>query len=76
MNLAAHKKSIPQVKAMVNKAIERLAKNSETKEDNQSMQLIREINEFKKHPEKFVLKRTSMIPDGSPIGSFQCYFNN
>jgi len=76
MNLAAHKKSISQVKAMVNKAIDRLAKNCENKEDNQSKQLLREINEFKKYPEKFVMKRTSMIPDGSPIGSFQCYFNN
>lgn len=76
MNLAVHKNSIPQVKAMVNKAIDRLAKNCEGKEDNQSMQLLREINAFKKNPEKFRINKVSKIPDGSPIGSFQCYFTH
>lgn len=75
MNLSVHSKSIPQTKAMARESLKTitamLAKN-----DNVFNQfLISEISEFKKAPSKFKIFKTPQIPDGSPIGSFECYHN-
>jgi hypothetical protein len=71
-NLISSTKSIAQVKAIANKNLDDLT--SLLNDDNGifNMQLLREINEYRKYPEKFKTFKTPKIPDGSPIGSFQC----
>lgn len=72
LQLLAHKKTSFQVKAIINAQLDQLSKDFEKGDDFQK-QLIREIQAFRKAPEKFIVKKTPKIPDGSPIGSFQCY---
>lgn len=75
MKLGADKNSLPQTKGIVNATINELAANLAQNTDAFSKELIREINVYKKQPDKFVIKPTPKIPDGSPIGSFQCYYD-
>jgi len=74
-NITVSKKSIPQVKGIVNQAIDDLARDLKSDKESFSNQLLREISEFRKYPEKFKPFKTPVIPDGSPIGSFQCLNN-
>tara|TARA_R100000935_G_scaffold42923_1_gene65261 strand:+ start:79383 stop:81791 length:2409 start_codon:yes stop_codon:yes gene_type:complete len=75
MNLALHSKSITQTKAFANKAIEDFASNLKT--DNIfEKQLLRDIKQFYEKPENFKQFSTPTIPDGSPIGSFECVVPN
>jgi len=80
LNLIASSKSTPQVKAIVNDNLDELMLElRDTKkgsENDFSKQLLREISDFRKDPSKFKQKRTNKIPDGSPIGSFQCSIND
>lgn len=71
-NLALHPKSSVQVKAIVNKNIDDLSSEFKGNKTVFNLQLLREVSEFKKHPEKFKIYKAPKIPDGSPIGSFQC----
>ena len=75
LNLAASRISIPQTKAIVNSRIDLLQRTFSKKKDKFSKQLALEIKEFREHPEKFKLMESPKIPDGSPIGSFQCGIN-
>ncbi|WP_298757353.1 zinc-dependent metalloprotease [uncultured Psychroserpens sp.] len=84
MNLAVNNQSFFQVKAKVNEAILKLqleltinkklpkhwAKHSSYVEQYKMM-----IKEFREHPEKFKIENTPKIPDGSPIGSDYCNYN-
>ncbi|MFT5250633.1 MAG: hypothetical protein ACI93P_002375 [bacterium] len=72
-NVIASTKSITQVKAIANKNLNDLISLLNSDKSTFNMQLLREINEFRKHPENFKNFKTPKIPDGSPIGSFQCY---
>ena len=75
LNLIANTKSIPQVKGIVNNTIEELSIDLNNAKDDYSKQLLRTISEFRKNPEKFKIHKSTTIPDGSPIGSFQCLTN-
>lgn len=72
--LAVNKKSIPQVKAVVNNKIielESWLKSNSISNKIFNAQLLREISKFKENPELFKPKvEAPKIPDGSPIGSF------
>jgi len=75
LNLIVSTKSIPQVKAIANASLDELIIELKADKNNFSKQLLREISEFRKYPEKFKSFKTPVIPDGSPIGSFQCSIN-
>ena len=80
LNLIASTKSTTQVKAIVNDHLDELMLAlKDTKKDAEndfSKQLLREISDFRKTPSKFKQMKTIKIPDGSPIGSFQCSIND
>lgn len=71
MNLALQSQSIPQTKAYANKAIEDIASQLSAS-DTFEKQLLKEIKQFLTKPENFKQLPTPKIPDGSPIGSFEC----
>lgn len=72
MNLSASKRSIPQVKALANETLGEL-KNSFSKTDSEvSKEMTYRIEKFMEDPEEFKVIPSPAIPDGSPIGSFQC----
>ncbi len=75
MNLALQSQSIPQTKAVANKAIEDIAAILVTS-DTFDKQMLREIKQFLTKPENFKQFPTPAIPDGSPIGSFECVVGN
>lgn len=72
MNLSAHQKSIPQVKAIANHSLLKL--KDEYKKDKTALgkEITYRINKFLENPEKFDVFSSPEIPDGSPIGSFLC----
>lgn len=72
MNVALQKESILQTKAAANKAIEDIASQLITS-DTFDKQMLREIKQFLTKPENFKQLPTPKIPDGSPIGSFECF---
>ncbi len=75
LNLIASSKSIPQVKGIVYQTVEELTKGLKRDKDDFSKQLLRTVSEFRKYPEKFKIYQSTKIPDGSPIGSYQCLIN-
>ncbi|MGK0175546.1 MAG: hypothetical protein ACI9AT_001933, partial [Ulvibacter sp.] len=75
MNLASSKLAIAQVKSQVNVMIDKLSSDFAKKGDDFSIQLGREITSFREHPENFKVMESAKIPDGSPIGSFECYYD-
>ena len=76
LNLLVNEKSIPQVKGLVNIKLDALIRELPSRGEKVfSKQLVREIKEFREHPERFKMIKTPKIPDGSPIGSFECYYN-
>jgi hypothetical protein len=75
MNLALHQQSIPPTKALANKTIEDIAATLSTS-NTFDKQLLREIKQFSTKPENFKQMPTPTIPDGSPIGSFECVVPN
>ncbi|EDP96273.1 hypothetical protein KAOT1_02652 [Kordia algicida OT-1] len=79
MNLAVHKNSSPTVKAkslhmLKTLEINLLGKNFPEEERLFADYYFKTIEQFKKYPEKFKLKASPKIPDGSPIGSDACGF--
>jgi hypothetical protein len=76
LNLLADDKSIPQVKGLVNTKLDAMVREFQSRGEKVfSKQLVREIVEFREHPERFKMIKTPRIPDGSPIGSFECYYD-
>ncbi len=72
MSLAVDDRSIPQVKAKVNDHINNLEKELKKRTDAYSKEMVYAITQFKKDPTKYKKVNVPIIPDGSPIGSFQC----
>lgn len=72
MNLAVSTKTIAQTKGLVNETIDALAGSLAKNKDAFSKQLLRDIAQFREDPEEFKVITPPSIPDGSPIGSFQC----
>ncbi|NEV93981.1 zinc-dependent metalloprotease [Psychroflexus sp. YR1-1] len=72
MNLSASDESIPQVKALANKILAEL-KDRFSKDDSAiTSEMHYRIEQFMEDPEEFEVIPSPAIPDGSPIGSFQC----
>lgn len=72
MNLSASDKSIPQVKALVNAKLKALQQNLLKDDTAIHREMDYRIEQFMNKPEKFEVLPSPKIPDGSPIGSFQC----
>jgi hypothetical protein len=72
MNLSASDKSIPQVKALVNAKLRELQQNLLKDDTAIHREMYYRIEQFMDKPEKFEVLHSPKIPDGSPIGSFQC----
>jgi len=72
MNLSASEKSIPQVKALVNTRLIELQKTLLKEDTVIHREMYYRIEQFMDEPEKFKVLPSPKIPDGSPIGSFQC----
>lgn len=73
MNLAASTKSSNLVKAEATEALNALNKSWLKKGDSSKTYMSKQITSFLAAPDKFTVLPTPKIPDGSPIGSFQCY---
>lgn len=73
MNLSASKKSIPQVKAHVNSKLGQLKHKFKNNNSAVAMDMLYRINQFMDAPEDFEVSPSPQLPDGSPIGSFQCF---
>ena len=71
-------KSYFQVKAEANHSIDKILDilNKQKEKSIYSKQYIKIINSFKKDPEKFKILPSPKIPDGSPIGTGTCYYND
>lgn len=72
MNLSANDNSIPQVKALVNAKLKALQQNLLKDDTAIHREMYYRIEQFMEEPEKFEVIPSPKIPDGSPIGSFQC----
>jgi len=72
MKLCTQPKVLPQVKGMCRIAIDDIAKELKGQRTHFSEQLLLEIAQFEEYPEEFQTISAPKIPDGSPIGSFQC----
>ncbi len=68
MNLARHTDVHPQVNAIANHSIRQLKFSLTPSADIQAVEMIRRIDNFFKHPDKFSILQVPQIPDGSPIG--------
>jgi len=72
MNLSANPGSIPQVKALANKTLQGLKDRFNKSDSAVALEMSYRIDQFMDEPEKFKVIPSPKIPDGSPIGSFQC----
>lgn len=72
MNLSASQESIPQTKAIINTLLHEV--KEKMKENNSAIanEIMYRIEQFMKKPKDFKVIPSPQIPDGSPIGSFQC----
>lgn len=69
MNLAAHDAVHPQVNAIANAQLTALKAALMSKgKDANAMEMVRRINNFYAHPDKFEVIAAPKLPDGSPIG--------
>jgi hypothetical protein len=69
MNLAAHDAVHPQVNAIANAQLMALKAALMSKgKDANAMEMVRRINNFYAHPDKFEVIAAPKLPDGSPIG--------
>jgi hypothetical protein len=72
MNLSASNRSISQVKAQANATLNQLRQEYQKENSAMASEMIYRIDQFMDEPEKFEVFPSPSIPDGSPIGSFQC----
>ena len=68
MNLAAAKQVHPQVNAIANQQLKKLAANFGASNDIMKSEMGRRIKNFYEHPDKFEVLPAPVMPDGSPIG--------
>ncbi len=73
--LALNKNVFPQVKGMVNETISDFEKKYRSESDSFSKEMVKTIEQYKEEPEEFEVSNAPKIPDGSPIGSYQCLTN-
>ena len=77
MNLAVSDESFFQVKAKANDALNSfLSDYFPAKKPSYVVQYGMMVKQFREHPEKFKIENAPKIPDGSPIGSGFCNYND
>ncbi|SDB40182.1 protein of unknown function [Flavobacteriaceae bacterium MAR_2010_188] len=78
MNLAVNDKAYMQVNAIAEAAIEDILRKVTANFDNGSYARHYKmmIENFREEPQDYKLEASPKIPDGSPIGSDDCYFTN
>jgi hypothetical protein len=74
MHLSVSDQSIPQTKAIAMDGIANISAKLRKGSDAFEVFLLSEIDRFNRAPEKFKQLAVPKIPDGSPIGSYQCGF--
>ncbi len=74
-NLAVNNKAISQVKAVATSNLLHIAEDYVQSRDLDKQYMAREIYRFLEEPDKFEVIESPKIPDGSPIGSFECITN-
>ncbi|MEZ4779481.1 MAG: zinc-dependent metalloprotease [Flavobacteriaceae bacterium] len=70
--LSLHKDALPQVKGLCLETIDEIASKLKKEKSSFAKQLLVEIAIFEDDPDDFKQTEVPKIPDGSPIGSFQC----
>lgn len=81
MNLAKHPSSSSAVKAQSQYILHTLSQKiagRKYKESEKAYQFyyLEMLDQFKKYPEKFTKEASPKIPDGSPIGTDNCHYND
>lgn len=71
-NLFVSKKAIPQVKAEARMQLLAIADDANDAMQGEEEYIKQDIERFFKEPQQFEVIPSPTIPDGSPIGSFQC----
>lgn len=71
INLALHKKSIPQVSAFAKAELKDIATSFKTSKDPNKLEMASQIEAALKNPKDFKVLPSPKIPDGSPIGCYQ-----
>lgn len=71
-SLTMNPHALPQVKGMCRTTIQEFAKELKGDRSAFAEQLLFEIDKFEEDPEEYQGVEAPKIPDGSPIGSFQC----
>lgn len=71
-NLFVSKKTIPQVKAEARLQLLAIAEDANDGMQGEEEYIKQDIEQFFKEPQKFEVIPSPKIPDGSPIGSYQC----
>ena len=72
MNLSVSEEAIPQVKAIANLILNSIQGKLESDSSAVSKEMVYRIKQFIDEPYKFEVIPSPQVPDGSPIGSFQC----
>jgi hypothetical protein len=72
IKLAADRRANAQVRAITMSYLNSLEQKLSKSKDSFDQQLAREIASYKDDPEEYKVTSSPTIPDGSPIGSFQC----
>jgi hypothetical protein len=72
MNVIVSENSIPQSKAIALNALKNISEKLKQDDSVFNRYLNKEISIFENFPKKFKALSVPTIPDGSPIGSFQC----
>lgn len=72
MNVIVSEQSIPQTKATATEALVAISRKLSSAGTDFEKYLLKEIARFEKDPTKFKVLPSPTIPDGSPIGSFEC----
>ena len=75
MNLSRHSSTLPQVKGMAQDGLDQVRAAMNSASSAFGREMVRQIDAFRKSPEKFEVFAVPNIPDGSPIGSEACTFN-
>ena len=71
INLALHKKSIPQVSAFAKAKLKEISTSFKNSSDPNKVEMASSIESALKSPKDFKVIPSPKIPDGSPIGCFQ-----
>lgn len=76
LNISIDERYLPQIRYWALDVIEEMDLQKRNTWANDGDVFDKMINDFNKNPEKFIVIESPTIPDGSPIGSYQCTHMN